>query len=31
MLNTGIGDDITIETILNLLNTVNRSEEAAKT
>ncbi len=31
MLNTGVGDDITIETILNLLNAVNRSEEAAKT
>ena len=31
MLNTGIGDDITIETILNLLNAANQSEEAAKT
>ena len=30
MLNTGMGEDITIETILNLLNAVNRSEEAAK-
>lgn len=30
MLNTGVGDDITIETILDLLNAVNRSEEAAK-
>jgi len=30
MLNTGVGDDITIETILNLLSAVNRSEEAAK-
>ena len=31
MLNTGAGDDITVETILSLLNAVNRSEEAAKT
>jgi Cytidylate kinase-like family len=30
MLNTGVGDDITMETILNLLNAVNRSEEAGK-
>jgi len=30
MLNTGIGDDITIETILNLLNTVNQTEEAGR-
>jgi len=31
MLNTGMGDDITIETILSLLNAVNRSEEVGKT
>ncbi|MGA9777788.1 MAG: AAA family ATPase [Limisphaerales bacterium] len=31
MLNTGVSDDIIIETILNLLNAANRSEEAAKT
>jgi cytidylate kinase len=30
MFNTGMGDDITIETILSLLDAVNRSEEAAK-
>lgn len=30
MLNTGVGDDITIETILNLLNAVNQNEEAGK-
>ena len=27
MLNTGVGDDITVETILHLLNAVNRTEE----
>ena len=31
MLNTGIGDDNTIETILNLLNAANQNEEAGKT
>ena len=31
MLNTGIGDENTVEAILQLLNAVNRSEEAAKT
>lgn len=31
LLNTGVGDYITIETILGLLNAVNRSEEVAKT
>ncbi|HUC83610.1 MAG TPA: cytidylate kinase-like family protein [Candidatus Acidoferrales bacterium] len=30
MLNTGMGDDITIETILNLLHAVNQSEEVDK-
>jgi cytidylate kinase len=30
LLNTGMGDDITLEAILNLLNAVNRSEEAIK-
>ena len=30
MLNTGVGNDITLETILNLLNAVNLSEEAGK-
>ena len=30
MLNTGIGDDKTVETILNLLNAANRKEEAGK-
>ena len=30
MINTGVGDDIAIETILNLLNAVNQSEEAGK-
>ncbi len=30
MLNTGVGDDITVETILNLLNAVNRTEEVRK-
>jgi cytidylate kinase len=30
MLNSGVGNDITIETILDLLNAVNRSEEAGK-
>jgi cytidylate kinase len=28
MLNTGVGDDLTVETILNLLNAVNHNEEA---
>ncbi len=31
MLNTGVGDEITVETILNLLNAVNRSEEVRQT
>ena len=31
MLNTGVGDEITFETILNLLNATNQSEEARKT
>ena len=31
MLNTSAGDDITLETILNLLDAVNRNEEAIKT
>jgi cytidylate kinase len=31
MLDTGVGDDITVETILNLLNAVNQKEEAGKT
>jgi len=30
MLNTALGDDLTVETILNLLNAVNRSEAAGK-
>lgn len=30
MINTGIGDDITVETILNLMDAVNRDEEAHK-
>ncbi len=30
MLNTGVGDDIAIETILNLLNAINRSEQVAE-
>jgi cytidylate kinase len=30
MLNTGVGDDLTIETILSLLNAVNQKEEAGK-
>ena len=30
MLNSGVGDDITIETILDLLNAVNRSEETGR-
>ena len=30
MLNTGIGDDIATETILDLLNAVNQNEEAGK-
>jgi cytidylate kinase-like protein len=30
MINTGVGDDITIETILNLFNAVNQNEEAVK-
>jgi len=30
MINTGVGDDIAIETILNLLNAVNQGEEAGK-
>ena len=30
MLNTGVGDDSTVETILHLLNTANRNEEAGK-
>lgn len=30
MLNTGLGDDFTIETILNLLNAANRNEEVGK-
>ena len=30
MLNTGIGDDNTVETILHLLNAVNRTEEAGR-
>ena len=28
MLNTSIGDDIAVETILNLLNAINQNEEA---
>jgi cytidylate kinase len=31
MLNTGAGDDMTIEAILNLLNAVNQNDEATKT
>jgi hypothetical protein len=31
MLNTGNGDDNTIEAILQLLNAANRTEEAGKT
>lgn len=31
MLNTGVGDNITIETILGMLNAINGSEEAAQT
>jgi cytidylate kinase len=31
MLNTGIGDDNTVEAILHLMNAVNRNEEAGKT
>jgi cytidylate kinase len=31
MLNTGIGDDVTVEAILNLLNATNQCEEASKT
>ena len=30
MLNTGVGDDLTVETILSLLNAINQNEEAAK-
>jgi cytidylate kinase len=30
MLNTALGDDLTVETILNLLNAVNQSEAAGK-
>lgn len=30
MLNTGIGDDVTVETILNLLNATNQNEETSK-
>jgi len=30
MFNTGIGDDYTVEAILNLLITVNQKEEAGK-
>jgi cytidylate kinase len=30
MINTGVGDDVTVETILNLMNAVNRDEEARK-
>ena len=30
MLNTGIGDDTAVETILNLLNAANQNEEAGK-
>jgi hypothetical protein len=31
MFNTGIGDNNTVEAILQLLNAVNRNEEEAKT